>query len=233
MVETWLNAYTSYDWNVDLAKYDERQKYPGYFNTAITPRNTIDFENKFRESLQNDEYQVAGEVCFWKNYGIYQSRNRLTAKLLEHLSQPPNWIQFKKSLLDLHASPTHPNFETLRRAMNQPRGFATPLTFLSFYGPAMYPMVDKNIAYWWALNKSGHGFESSRVFSQRSDGWIQSLTPSQTSQNWEAYLDWARFCCDYSKRITGRVKMNYRARDIEMAVWMACKKKLPLNTLEK
>jgi len=232
MVESWLNAYTRYNWNVDLTKYSDHLKYPDYFNKTITSRNVIDFENRFRESLRNDEYQVAGEVCFWKNYGTYQSRNRLTTRLLEHLSQPSKWGQFKKSLLSLHVSPTKQNFEAFRKAVGQPKGFATPITFLSFYDPDGYPMVDKNIAYWWALNKGSYGFEGFRAFSQRSDGWIQSLTNRQTTKNWEAYLDWSSFCRDYAKRITSHVLLNCRARDVEMAVWMAYKNGLSLNTLK-
>jgi len=231
MVESWLNAYTGYDWSVDLRKYADQPKHPGYFDQTITPENIMDFEARFRESLQKDDYQVAGEVCFWKNYGTYQSRNRLTIRLLEHLSHPLNWSQFKKSIVGLHKSPTLQNFEVLRDAVNQPKGFATPITFLSFYNPCTYPMVDKNIAYWWTRNKDSHGFKSSRLFNQRSDGWIQSITRPQTAQNWEAYLNWASFCREYAKRITSRVKINCRARDIEMAVWMAKKNGLHLDLL--
>jgi len=147
MPESWLKAYTDYDWTVDLTKYIKRSKYPGYFNQTITLGNLIDFENKFRESLENNEYQTTGEVCFWKNYGTFQSRNHLTIEILKQLSQPSKWSDFTKCLVDLCTSPTYQNFDALRKSVGQPKGFATPITFLSFYDPHSYPMVDKNVAY--------------------------------------------------------------------------------------
>jgi hypothetical protein len=92
-------------------------------------------------------------------------------------------------------------------------------------------MVDKHIANWWDDNKAHYGYESSPIFSQRNDGWIQTYTASQTKQNWATYISWTEFCQDYARRITKNCKENWRARDVEMAVWEAQKHNLSLNVL--
>lgn len=232
MFETWLNAYTQYDWTVDLSKFKNRKNYPGFFNNIITPQNLLDFEKKFHKSIEDvNHFEVAGEVCFWKNFGTFQSRNRLTIRLLDHLKLNDHWEKFKKCIRDLSETPSYVIFDNLRKAANQPKGFASPITFLSFYNPSSFPMIDKNIAYWWSENKARFGYEESVNFSQRSDGWIQTYTRSQNIQNWNAYLEWTKFCCDYSKRIINLSKFNNRARDVEMAIWEAQKRGIKLTIL--
>jgi len=217
---------------VNLNLFKKAKKYPGYFNRVITPANVIEFENAFRKTIsETGLFEVAGEVCFWKNYSNFQSRNRITLKLLTHLQIPMNWISFTQTIERLSNQSSYNNFITFRDTCNQPRGFATPLTFLAFYNPTEYPMVDKHIAYWWVENKAHYGYESSPIFSQRGDGWVQTYTTSQNKQNWVAYISWTEFCRDYARRVTKKCKENWRARDVEMAVWEAQKHNISLNVL--
>lgn len=232
MCKTWFLAYTKYDWTVDLSTYAEATEHSGYFDQVITLQNVVDFENKFKQSIEvSQSFVVAGEVCYWKNYGSYQSRNRITKRLLDFLSMDNHWQNFVQALRRLYKNPDCDNFLSFRKTCNQPKGFATPLTFLSFYNPAEYPMVDKNIAYWWLRNRGEYGYDNSPPFSQRGDGWIQTYTKSHDRQNWNAYVEWARFCQDYSSRITESCGLASRARDVEMAVWEAQKKEISLNQL--
>jgi hypothetical protein len=92
-------------------------------------------------------------------------------------------------------------------------------------------MVDKHIANWWFSNKVKYGHKDSPEFSQRYDGWIQTYTDSQCRQNWSAYLDWKTFCNDYAIRLKNNCNMNWRARDVEMAVWEAWKNNIIIETL--
>ena len=87
-------------------------------------------------------------------------------------------------------------------------------------------MVDKHIANWWVKNKAKYGYGTSPDFFQRNDGWIP---PKR--QNWEAYIDWKRFCNDYATRIAKNCGWNWRARDVEMAVWKASKDNISLEVL--
>jgi len=233
MCKTWIDAYEKYSWTVNLTKFKDSVEYPNYFNCVITQANVVAFEDKFRAMIDGaGSFGVAGEVCFWKNYGNFQSRNRITQRLLLHLKTPRNWDIFVRALKKLSENPSFNRFVAFREACNQPKGFATPITFLAFYNPVEYPMVDRHIANWWTRNKTKYGFGTSPIFSQRSDGWIQTYTNSQNKQNWNAYISWTRFCGDYAELASRNCGLNWRARDVEMAVWEAQKMSIHLNILQ-
>lgn len=232
MCNNWGKAYSKYSWTADLRHFNKSQQYPGYFNCIITPADVVIFENKFRAAIDgNDSFEIAGEVCFWKNYGNAQARNRVTQELLTYLRDPVNWNKFIQAIKKISSNPSYNNFIGIRNACNQPRGFATPITFLAFYKPTEYPMVDKHIANWWDANRAKYGYGDSPKFSQRNDGWIQTCTISQKKQNWNSYIAWKNYCVDYATRIAKNCRWNWRARDVEMAVWEAYKNIISLEVL--
>lgn len=223
-LDKWIAVRRDYAWQVDLGRFKDRHRYPGFFSRLIGSQSVTRFEDAFRRALDDDgAYVVAGEVCYWKNYGSYQSRDRLTTRLLLHLSDRALWTAFRNAVKAACAQPTLEAFRRLQGACDQPSGFATPLTFMAFYQPRRYPMVDKHIAFWWSQNRARYGFDDAPVFRQRNDGWIEITSGIKTRQNWAAYLAWARFCCDYAQRLGA-----WRARDVEMAVWTAQKQGLSL-----
>jgi len=233
MCNNWDKAYSKYRWRVDLEHFSKAADYPGYFNRVIiTPADVMTFENKFRTTVDgNGSFEIAGEVCFWKNYGSAQARNRVTQKLLTHLKIQDNWNRFVQAIKQASSDPSYGHFVDLRKACNQPRGFATLITFLAFYKPNEYPMVDKHIANWWVKNRAEYGYGASPDFSQRNDGWIQTYTVSQTKQNWNAYIAWEKFCNDYATRIAKNCRWNWRARDVEMAIWKVSQNSISLEVL--
>jgi hypothetical protein len=225
-LESWKKSLSKYNWTVDLRNYPHRQIYNGYFNQVVNNKNTTAFEDKFRSSINSDTFVVAGEVCYWKNYGSHTSRDKLTYNLLKLLAEKNSWIEFKHRLKELESMPTYHNIETFRIACGQPNGFATPDTFLSFFNPTLYPMVDKIIGKWWNRNKSNYWKSSESPFLQRSDGWL-----GLNEQNWNAYLEWASFCREYSNSLSSMPGEQWRARDVEMAVWEVEKGDLTLSKL--
>jgi hypothetical protein len=225
-LESWKKSLSKYNWTVDLSNYPYRHIYDGYFNQVVNNKNTIAFEDRFRSSINSDTFVVASEVCYWKNYGSHTSRDKLTNNLLKLLAEKNNWIEFKNRLIELASKPTYHNIEFFRMACGQPYGFATPVTFLSFYNPTLYPMVDKIIGKWWNRNKSTYWKTSASSFFQRSDGWL-----GLNEQNWTTYLEWTNFCREYSNFLSSKSGEQWRARDVEIAVWEAEKRDLTLNTL--
>lgn len=220
MCESWVNALEKYSWRVDLGRFKRAADYPGYFNRVITPARVMAFENQFRGAIDGTgSFEIAGEVCFWKSH-----RNN-TQKLLTYLAERANWDRFVRAIKEVSANPSYDNFVALRGACSLRWGFATPITFLAFYRPTDYPMADRHIANWWMAHKADYGLGDSPDFSQYN-GVIQ---PCKIS--WNAYIAWARFCCDYAVRMAKNCGVNWRARDIEMAVWEAQKDRVPLNTL--
>jgi hypothetical protein len=95
MNNNWIKAYNKYNWTVDLSKFNGSVEYKGFFDHVISSTNTLAFENKFRTAVNEcGSFEVAGEVCFWKNYGSPQNRDKITRQVLAHLSSPINWDRF-------------------------------------------------------------------------------------------------------------------------------------------
>jgi hypothetical protein len=206
MENTWIKAYTSYNWTVALSKFQEAEKYQNAFNSVITPQKLIEFETSFRREINSPDnlsFVRAGEVYFWKNYGAFQNRDTITGKLLDHLSVRQHWDRFSSAVQNVAKDPKYDKFLDLVTACNQPYGFATPVTFLAFYQPTDFPMVDRHIAEWWNNNSDLFGYEKDLKFSYPTG------TIPKSQNNWNAYIYWTIFCnyCkDHVNEISHRVE---------------------------
>ncbi len=226
--EIWKEQLSTYSWDVNLASFKYAKEYPGFFNRVVRPTQVVQFETMLRNTINDSgNYQIAGEVCYWKNYGNHQSRDELTNTLLHHLVIRSDWLHFCSTVQTVCTHPILDAFLELQYASGQSKGFATVITYISFYNPQLFPMVDKHIANWWSTNRQHFGLNLKPTFAQReSDGWIETTSSSLVSQNWNAYMEWTYFCRDYAQHLGG-----WRARDVEMAVWMAQKHKQLLPPL--
>jgi len=85
MCDSWTDSREKYSWSVDLSNFKNARHYPNYFNCIITPKTIVAFEDKFRVAINGaGSFEVAGEVCFWKNYGNALARDRITQALFTH-----------------------------------------------------------------------------------------------------------------------------------------------------
>jgi hypothetical protein len=102
MCNRWNEAYIRFDWRVDLRHFKGAEDYLGFFNPVIEPVDVKTFEDRFRATIYgNGSFVIAGEVCFWKNYGNVKSRDRTTKKLLNHLGNLVNWNKFVQAVRTL------------------------------------------------------------------------------------------------------------------------------------
>ena len=163
---------------------------------ALPPANTdrlrpqhcfteiVQSEDSFRAALTPyGRVERAAEVAFWKNFGAFLAKTKITNALLTHLSMPSAWEKFVPTVKNLAAEPTWRNFGNLIESCGMKLGFATPLTFLSFYDPKNFPMVDKRIGKWWSKR-----FPGEPQFTWNGE----VISPSK--QSWAAYLAWTAFC---------------------------------------
>ena len=218
----WIEALSSFHWKLDLATFKEAQNHPGHFDRVVGPDNLQDFEDRFRDVVEKDgAYVVAGEVTYWKIIGSFESRNNVALSILSHLEDPANWQKFRTSLILLAQDPSFGNFQKFQNACNQPQGFALPLTFLSFYRPLKYPMVDKFIAQWWGAYKDDCGYGDAPDFVRRKEnGWIDATSQKALEQNWNAYLSWTAFSRTEAIWVLRKCGLAWRPRDVEKAIWM-------------
>lgn len=218
--EEWREALDRFNWRVDLMKFKDAKNHPGFFNRVIEPNQVAAFEDSFRaELVPGGNVERAAEVTYWKNGRNYKARDRITRDLLTWIRSEEHWMLFVVALKHLAEAPTWELFGQLVRSCGQTSGFATPITFLSFYDPERFPMVDRKIGVWWRRR-----FQGEPQFSW--DPRRTRITPSPKS--WNAYLAWAQFCRSEAAVLTASQGKPWRARDVEMAVWSDKDCKLPV-----
>src|SRR5271166_2947816 len=143
MYFAWKAARDLLSWNVDLSKFKDAKLYPQFFDRSIGPDQIIQFEDAFRSSLVADgRIERAAEVVYWKNAGNHLARDKLTRRLLNSINTPELWVEFADAVKELSRTP---NWESFQRLAGFCGGFATPVTFLSFYAPQEFPMADRRI----------------------------------------------------------------------------------------
>jgi hypothetical protein len=213
--EAWRSARDSYVYEVDLRRFKDAAKHPGFFDRQIRTDQIEKFESSFRFALVPDgRVERAAEVAYWKNAKNYKARD-----LMEWINGSSDWLRFTEAIHKLAHSPTWEQFQRLVGACGQTSGFATPLTFLSFYDPMWFPMVDRRTGTWWSAKQPG-----SPGFTWNRDRTV--ISPAKGS--WQAYLAWTEFCRRHAAELTAFGGMHWRARDVEMAVWTDTDAKLPL-----
>jgi HEPN domain-containing protein len=221
MQRVWKEARDRFNWRVDLRKFKDAPKHPGFFDRVIEPANVAQFEDTFRAALiPGGRVERAAEVVFWKNFGNHQGRERITRDLFVWIDGPMRLVKFMEAVQQLAVAPIWESFQKLISSCGQTSGFATPLTFLSFYNPQRFPMVDRKIGQWW----------SQRFPNEPQFAWNPAHTViSPGKKSWEAYLAWTEFCRRLASELSETGDMAWRARDVEMAVWADVDARLPLD----
>jgi hypothetical protein len=221
MHEAWKAARDQFSWRVDLGRFKDAQKYPGFFDRVIEPGQIVHFEDTFRAALApNGHVERAAEVVFWKNGANFKARDRITRDLMLWIYSPELWLKFVEALQELARAPSWESYQRFIMYNGQTSGFATPLTFLSFYDPKKFPMVDKRIGKWWSQRFSGRP-----QFTWDTKGAL--IKP--TKKSFEAYLSWTEFCQLHAAYLSTLGERDWRARDVEMAVWTDVDARLPLD----
>ena len=68
MPRGWEQALDTYSYRVDLREFSTDRRIPGWFECDLNPgdrRQTINFENRFRERAAN-HLEAWAEVVYWK-----------------------------------------------------------------------------------------------------------------------------------------------------------------------
>lgn len=219
MVESWIKALKNYSYSVNLAEFNKKEQNPGFFNRQITPLNLKQFENDFSDVIKNklfEKYAIIGEVMFWKLDSYKEDRHVKSKTILDLVKDQNNFENFCITLRNLADNPSKDNFIQFRQSCGQKIGFAVPVTFLSFFRSSQYPMVDLYVSKWWNPKKLDFGYGESPKFIP--DGPIKG-DELHLDNNWTAYLHWTNFCLKYADILSRKTKNEWRARDVEMAIF--------------
>ena len=243
MPESWIEARDAYNYPVNLADFADAREYKGWFESNIDGdlHSTRAFQDRFRE---NAPYHLDAwyEVVHWK---LYTTRNKQGELIRDKATQ--DRIQYIKSQKIVSCEGTSikfkrlnaehlwklccdftqsesldiKDFQTFQRKIVRGKGVAIAATFPAFLDPMRFPMVDRHVAKWVRKNGKQHGFPS------------MSIVPVGTivTDDWDFVKLWIQWCRLTASKLSELTGKEWSARDVEMAVFTADRKRLYLNPL--
>jgi len=105
---------------------------------------------------------------------------------------------------------------------------AIPLTFPALAFPEKISMIDNQVAKWVNSNRVNHSGNTKIRLTQFKLNYT-----SLRENDFNSYLNWIKWCGETSEMLTRLTNDNWRARDVEMAVFTAQRNNVLLNPLPK
>ena len=229
MPETWTRAVNAYNYPVTLSDYGRASEFPNHFMRTMAGdrASTIEFENYFRANY-GGSVEPYLEVVFWKLYSQANRCQKGTDRVVDHVLQTGVTAPDLRTAIDSFiGKPTEPNLSMLRALLGiKSQVLAVVLTFPAFVDPVGYPMIDRQTARWITANLSIHNRNRRNLLTP-----FRFRYTSLRYNDFPNYLNWVRWCREVADVLTDSTDMEWRARDIDMAVFTAARERLPLNVL--
>lgn len=229
MPQTWINALENYYYHVELSNYEKANDFPGFFEWNIEGDrdSTILFENHFCESASNN-LAASFEVIFWKLYSQSNIRQKSTSRIVDFVLQKEiTSIDLWGAVQQFVKIQNTSNLKRIRDLLGiKTDVLAVALTLPALASPKTIPMIDNRVAKW--VNQNGVNHSINR---------INQLTPfkmnstSLRQNDFSNYLNWVMWCQEMAQKLTKLTNIDWRARDVEMAVFTAHRNNLVLNVL--
>jgi hypothetical protein len=216
----------TYQYPFDLRNFEEAGAYPGWFtfNTLVGNReNTMEFEAYFRTHARQ-AIEPWLEVVYWKIYSQPPPwRNIATRRIANHMAERAITSQSLWDACNQYLeNPTLRNLNSFRGLLGlRTRSIALSLTYPSFLRPDLYPMVDTRIAKWVAHSMGSHnsidpyGPQLTRPRFADGNQTVLSTSDFPFVKNW---ISWCRYT---ALKLTQLTSIEWRPRDVEMAVFNA------------
>lgn len=229
MPNSWKEVLDAFLYPVNLRDYERGREFPGFFNMKISGNrdSTIAFENHYQEAASAN-IAAFFEVVFWKLYSQKSRCQKGTTRIISFVQE--NGITSKQlwdSVQQFVKLQTMENLEGIRKLLGIVTDvLAIPLTLPALASPKTIPMIDIQVARWVNHNAYTHSINR-----------INRLTPfkmnytSLRDNDFLAYLNWVAWCREVAQVLTNIRKEEWRARDVEMAVFTAQRNRMVLNTL--
>jgi len=235
-MSNWRKALEDYSHPCNLCDYEERNRFPGYFNTIISGDrdSTIIFEDWFRYKAR-ESIEVYFEVIFlklysWKKSSAGDSASDITTHIVEFmLKNNVDPSQLCDAIESFTETPNLPNLRKFRHLLGLAKengALAIALTFPAFIDPANFPMIDMKVVKWIDVNFAAQNANRRAKLTR-----FEFRGPSLQDNDFPNYLNWVNWCREMAKVLTLRTNMHWRARDVEMSVFTASKRGLLLEVL--
>ncbi len=229
MPGSWSRALNHYSYPVDLRTYNRGHEFPGFFNRCIAgDRNsTIAFEN-FYQAHARSNIAAYFEVVYWKLYALPHVRQRATDRIVDSVQQcriKPS--QLWDAIRQFVSMQTPDNLRKIRKLLGIKNNvIGVPLTLVALAEPSIFPMIDNQTAKWVNANMNKHNINRLHPLTQFNLNY--NVLKDNDFDNYRNWIDW---CREVAQVLTARTEIEWRARDVEMAVFTAQRNKTTLNAL--
>lgn len=225
VIEQWLQALKAYSYKVDLSLFAARSKYPTWFVDHIegTRDATKRFEDRFR-SLSDRHLEVWHEVVFWKMFSQKGRRNQKTLEVIKNIEAsrvPAHDLYRHCCAYTLH--PTKSQLQSLVELFwgKGHRAVAIVSVFPAFIAPDRFPMVDTRVAKWASACLADHNASDRKGPQLVAPAYPSHGATVLTLSDWPFIESWIHWCRHTARRLTSCTDLNWRARDVEMAIFRA------------
>jgi hypothetical protein len=225
MPNEWKRSLEEYRYNVSLQHFDNAALYPEFFDFSVPISDrcsTASFETHFRE-IAAENIEAWLEVIFWKMYSQANRRNNVTNQVAEYFQA--NQV-LPQTLLDTCEAyiqnDTRENLDAIRQML----GFQAPViavaaTFPAFLRPDLYPMVDTRVAKWVGQNMQVHNAVNPNAPQLVRPRYLDTQATVLTLTDFDFVYSWNRWCRYKANQLNELTSINWRPRDVEMAVFHA------------
>lgn len=229
MSNSWIRALDAYSYPVNLRDYERTHEFPMFFDMIIVgDRNsTIAFENHYQETAPHN-IAAFFEVVYWKLYSQKSRRHGGTTRIVnfvqKHGIMPE---QLWDAVQQFVESQNIINLERIRGLIGiTTEVLAVPLTLPALASPKTIPMIDNQVAKWVNRNSANHNTNRNNKLTS-----FEMKYTSLRQNDFSNYLNWVAWCQEVAQMLTELTREEWRARDVEMAVFTAQRNGMVLNVL--
>ena len=186
---------------------------------------TIELETRFRENAPY-HLEAWAEVVFWKLYTTRApARDDQARRLLDSLAPPG---ELWEACTNYITNPNREAFSVFRNKLFRHPVVATAATFPAFIRPELFPMVDRQVTNWARSNGFRHRYAEVGGPNLVS---VPALGPSVLQElHWAFIESWMAWCQFTARILSQRTGWAWRARDVEMAIFTAQRRRAAVGT---
>lgn len=226
MPNSWTQSLLAYRYPVDLRDFQDTEVYPRWFNCTMPigdREETMGFEAHFRRhAAQAIEPWL--EAVYWKMFTQPSTRgNKIIRRMASHFTDNLITPQALWHACDQYvANPTRLHLQSIQLLLGLNRNaIAVAATFPAFLGPDVVPMVDLRVARWVGCCMDLHNGTDSSGPQLKEPHCLHLQRPVLAMRDLEFVESWIHWCRYIAQKLTDRTPMQWRARDVEMAVFHA------------